>query len=115
MVKITSKSKTEKTPRIKRTWGDYLHTVPVILMVSLLVNAVLISTIAYVQSPGGDLSLLSHALTNTCERDYAKNLNRINDYKQRAFFSEQTCHRNYKSGELLINTWTSSDGKYSVK
>lgn len=84
--------------RVSTTWGTKLNITWVVLGISLLVNAVLISTFVYLESWRGDKTVVRTGIEHACVRDFDRTLSTFTTDEQKILFAEGVCHRNFSSG-----------------
>ena len=82
------------------TWGSKLYATWIVLGISLLVNAILISFITYANSKHADNMLISHALQNVCVRDYnwLMTSGSTGSEDSKVLYSEGLCRRDVATG-----------------
>lgn len=96
-------------------WPWRIRVLYVTLGISLLLNAVAISFMIMLNSREADLAVISHAIGNSCERDYSWNMANISPTAEgRVVFSEAFCKRDAVTGEHF-KTGKVVDGHYVLR
>ncbi|GEM_PF-2162315 len=94
------------------SWPWRIRGLYVVLGISLLLNAIAISFVVMLNSRQADLALISHAINNSCNRDYAWNVaNLPMSQAGRVVFSESLCNRDAVTGQYFNNSKV-VDGHY---
>lgn len=96
-------------------WPWRIRGLYVVLGISLLLNAIAISFIVLLNSRQADLAVISHAIRNSCNRDYAWNMTNLPATSEgRVVFSEALCKRDAVTGEYF-KTSKVVDGHYVLR
>jgi hypothetical protein len=95
-------------------WPWRVRGLYVVLGVSLVLNAITVSFIAILNSPQANFAVMSHAISNSCDRNYALNMTTLPTTDGRVLFSEALCNRDATTGQYLTSGKV-VDGHYVLR